>query len=138
MVFDKAPTSNDIDFVNSKLEEYTNSFLKDDYEEFSIVVKNETGLVIAGITGFTVWERAGVSTLWVAESHRGNGIGTKLLAQAEKIAAEKGARQIETNSMSFQGIGFFEKHGYKVFGSLDNYPAGYYCNFYTKQIPDSP
>ncbi len=134
MIFDKAPTSDDADFVNSKLEEYTNSFLKDDYEEFSIVIKNEIGLVIAGITGFTVWERAGVNTLWVAESHRGNGVGTKLLAQFEKKASERGSRQIETNSMSFQGIGFFEKNGYKVFGTLDNYPAGHYCNFYTKEI----
>jgi len=134
MIFDKAPTSDDVDFVNSKLEEYTNSFLKDDYEEFSIVIKNEIGLVIAGVTGFTVWERAGVNTLWVAESHRGNGIGTKLLAQFEKTASERGSRQIETNSMSFQGIGFFEKNGYKVFGTLDNYPAGHCCNFYTKKI----
>jgi ribosomal protein S18 acetylase RimI-like enzyme len=134
MIFDKSPTSDDIDNFNSELEEYTNSFLKDDYEEFSIVARNEDGLVIAGITGFTVWERAGVNTLWVAENHRGNGIGTKLLAQVEKIASEKGARQIETNSMSFQGTGFFEKNGYKIFGMLDNYPAGYYCNFYTKEI----
>ena len=134
MIFDKTPTPDDVAFVNSKLEEHTNSFLKDDYEEFSIVVKDETRLVIAGVTGFTVWERAGVGSLWVAESHRGNGIGTKLLAQAEKIASEKGSKQIETNSMSFQGIGFFEKHGYKVFGSLDNYPAGHHCNFYTKEI----
>ena len=134
MIFDTAPTSDDIDSVNSELEKYTNSFLKDDYEKFSIVVKNEAGSVIAGITGFTVWERAGVNTLWVAEGYRGNGIGTKLLAQVEKIASERGSKQIETDSMSFQGVGFFEKNGYKVFGTLDNYPEGHYCNFYTKEI----
>ncbi len=134
MIFDKSPTPDDIDAFHSGLEEYNDSFLKDDSKNFAIVVKNEAGLVIAGIDGFTGWGRAYVKTLWVAENHRSNGIGTKLLAEVEKIALERGSMRIEVDTMSFQAIGFYEKNDYKLFGTLKNYPGGHYCNFYTKEI----
>jgi ribosomal protein S18 acetylase RimI-like enzyme len=53
---------------------------------------------------------------------RGQGLGTKLLAQAEAVAREHKCVGIYLDTFSFQARGFYEKHGYGLFGTLENYP----------------
>lgn len=60
------------------------------------------------------------------------GIGTKLLLELEKIAIKKECDFIKVDTLSFQALGFYEKNGYEVFGSLDNVGRDY-RHYYLKK-----
>jgi hypothetical protein len=49
------------------------------------------------------------------------GLGRGPVAQAERIAVERGCHAAHLDTFSFQARGFYEKHGYAVFATLD-YP----------------
>jgi len=50
----------------------------------------------------------------------------------EKIAREKECDFIKLDTLSFQALGFYEKNGYEVFGSLDNVGRDY-KHYYLKK-----
>ncbi len=79
----------------------------------------------AGIVGVVGWNWLFISMLWVAEGFRGQGYGTALLLQAEKIAKENGCVGIYVDTMSFQAPDFYKKHGYAEFGRLEDFPIGH-------------
>ena len=83
---------------------------------------------VAGITaGFILTERsrraAHIVTLDVLERHRREKIGSLLLAAAEQDAVSHGATRIvlETATTNQAAIAFWHKHGYREFGTAENY-----------------
>ena len=52
--------------------------------------KDESGKIFAGISGYTWGGVCFVSYLWVAEEHRGKGMGGALLRIAEQHAKDRG------------------------------------------------
>ena len=48
-----------------------------------------------------------------------------MLAAAEAEALRRGCRGARLFTYSFQARGFYEKHGYTVFGVLDDFPPGH-------------
>ena len=78
------------------------------------------------------WNVAYIETLWVDESHRGQGLGAKLLAEVENTAKEKGCYLIHLDTFDFQAKEFYEKQGYVVFGVLEDCPKGH-CRYYLKK-----
>ncbi len=63
-----------------------------------------------------------VTLLWVAEECRRQGFGTALLQQAEAAAEDRGAKGILVDTYSFQAPAFYKKHGYTVYGEVDDFP----------------
>jgi ribosomal protein S18 acetylase RimI-like enzyme len=61
----------------------------------------------------------------VREDQRGHAYGTRLLRAAEEEGKRRGCRQVFLETHSFQAPDFYKKMGYAVFGTLDDYPAGY-------------
>jgi hypothetical protein len=47
-----------------------------------------------------------------------------VLLQAEQEAITRGCRGAWLDTFSFQARGFYERLGYAVFGTLDDYPPG--------------
>jgi hypothetical protein len=39
------------------------------------------------------------------------------------------------DTFSFEARPFYEKHGYELFATLDNYPEGYSKHFLKKKLP---
>ena len=77
----------------------------------------------------TEWAAAGrgwlhVDTLWVAERHRGAGLGSRLLAAAEAEGARRGCTRVHLDTAEFQARQFYEQRGYRVFGTQRDYPPG--------------
>ena len=96
----------------------------DSHAPLNIVEYDEDGNLIAGILGGTYWGWLYVDILWVREDHRRSGIGSKLLAEAEKEARSRGCHHVHLDTMSWQAPEFYKKHGYTVVGILPDIPTG--------------
>jgi len=96
---------------------------------FAVFAKNNNGEIVGGIRATAFWNYCIIELLWLAEESRGNGIGAKLMEQAEAHALAQGFKFMRTETLSFQARPFYEKMGYKVFGELEDYPPGHttYC-----------
>jgi GNAT superfamily N-acetyltransferase len=91
----------------------------------TILLKDPDGEIYAGLHGHTWGGCCEIKTLWIAESHRGQGLGRDLLRAAEEEARSRGCRQILLSTHSFQAPGFYEREGYARVATVDDYPAGH-------------
>ena len=88
------------------------------------------GGVIAHVFGGWVY----ISLLWVDESLRNRGYGTALLDRMEREAARLGCGHAHLDTYSFEARPFYERHGYEVFGTLEDYPSGHRKYFLKKTL----
>jgi ribosomal protein S18 acetylase RimI-like enzyme len=63
-----------------------------------------------------------LEVLWVADDHRGLGLGEAVVREAERQAREAGCGASQVWTFSFQAPGFYEKLGYQRIGLFDGYP----------------
>jgi GNAT superfamily N-acetyltransferase len=92
------------------------------YEPFSIIIKDESNNIMAGILTKIYLKCVFVELLWVSDKHRKGGFGSKLLSSVEKAAKKKRCSFIHLDTFSFQAIDFYLKYGYEVFGVIEDYP----------------
>jgi GNAT superfamily N-acetyltransferase len=94
-------------------------------EEFTLIAK-EGDEVIGYITIICDSGVAQIEPLMVDPDKKGQGIGSDLLQEAEKIAKEKGIHKIwlETGE-DWKAKEFYLKHGYTVRADLPNHTGGY-------------
>lgn len=87
---------------------------------------NDTDDCLAGgLVGYTWATWLHVTYLWVDERHRGRGLGTRLLSQAERLATrDRRCRASRLETWDFQAPRFYEKQGYEVVCVVPDYPPG--------------
>ena len=119
------PTEQEIEFVRASLAQFNLEHVGEDgHTPLNLVEYDADGKVIGGLLGGTYWGWMYVDILWVDESHRRQGIGTKLLAQSEQEAIRRGCHHVHLDTMSWQAPEFYKKHGYTVIGILPDIPSG--------------
>jgi GNAT superfamily N-acetyltransferase len=85
----------------------------------------EDGALAGGLAGHTWTTWLHVTYLWVDGRHRGTGLGSRLLSEAERVAREERAclrSRLET--WDFQAPDFYRKRGYEVVCVIPDYPPG--------------
>jgi GNAT superfamily N-acetyltransferase len=92
------------------------------------------GSVVGGIRAVVApyWLR--VEVLWVDEAARRRGIGSRLLAEAERLAREMGARNAVLETFEWQTPRFYEKHGYAEVARIEGYANGFYLAMMKKAL----
>jgi GNAT superfamily N-acetyltransferase len=95
---------------------------------------HDAGELVGGACGYTHWKWLFVSHLWLAEPLRGNGWGRRLMREIEALAARRGCRAAHLDTFSFQALEFYEKLGYRRFGTLPDYPLGESRYFLWKKL----
>lgn len=98
-----------------------------------LVARDDNGIV-GGLLGHTRWDWLYVAKLWVHERGRKRGVGTQLLKHAEDIARSRGCIGASLDTFEYQARPFYEKLGYKLFGTLDGYPPGYRQFYLRKKL----
>lgn len=130
-------TDFDADFIGERLVEYNLQHVsrtqKADFISINKKITDENGTIIAGcIAEMYCWNIAYVDVLWVDERYRRSGLGTKLLAEIERTAMEENCSLIHLDTFDFQAKDFYVKHGYDVFGVLEDCPENH-CRYYLKK-----
>jgi GNAT superfamily N-acetyltransferase len=105
-----------------------------DYRPLAILIKDNTGTVIGGLWGRTVYTWLFTELLFVPEPLRGQGIGSTLIMQAEQEAFSRGCHSAWLDTFAFQARGFYERRGYDCFGELPDYPPGFSRFFMKKKL----
>jgi GNAT superfamily N-acetyltransferase len=94
------------------------------FKEMAILLRNSSGETIGGLWGMLFYDWFYIELLFVPQNARGFGLGTRLLKKAEDIARAHNCIGIWLDTYSFQSPGFYERSGYQVFGTLNDYPRG--------------
>jgi GNAT superfamily N-acetyltransferase len=104
------------------------------FQLLRVIVRSEAGELIGGLLGATYWGWLHVEVLWVDAAHRRRGCGTRLLALAESEALRRGCRDAFLDTFSFQARPLYERLGYRVVGTLDDFPSGHQRTFMAKRL----
>ncbi|NLG27696.1 MAG: GNAT family N-acetyltransferase [Chloroflexi bacterium] len=90
--------------------------------------------IVGGVLGEVYWGWLFVDLLSVREDLRGQGYGHRLLNLVEEAGRQRGAKHAYLDTFSFQAPEFYRKHGYAVFGTLEDFPPGHRRFFLKKQL----
>ena len=107
---------------------------RDDGRYVSLFVRDESGKLRGGLTGEIWADWLHVRVLWLDEALRRQGLGSRLLAQAEDEARVHGCKGAFLETFSFQAPAFYARHGYEVFGRVDEYPGEHAQIFLRKRL----
>jgi len=105
-----------------------------DWTPHYILGRDGEGAIRAGIRFFTAFEWLFVHLLWVAEPYRGQGVGSRLITEAEQTARRLGCRGAYLDTFTFQAPKFYPRLGYREFGRLDDFPPGHSRIFFAKRL----
>ncbi len=98
-----------------------------------VVMRDSNGKVVGGLSGSTNLDWLHIRLLAVDKSVNGKGFGTKLMQLAETEALARGCRHAHLDTFSFQALPFYQKLGYEIFGTLDDFPPGH-KRYYLRKI----
>ncbi|MHC5134717.1 GNAT family N-acetyltransferase [Pseudomonas glycinis] len=105
-------------------------------EPFALMVKDQNGEILGGLYGRMIFRWMFIELLSVPEQGRGQGIGSKLMAQAEALAREKNCYGLWLDTFDFQAPEFYRKLGFSQFGEIVDYPPGHKRHYFQKRLID--
>ena len=116
------PTPEAIETVESGLRTYNQEAGGIDEARRVAIVVRDGDDVVAGLFGRTWGTVCEIQVVWVDDGHRGGGVGTRLMREAEEVARERGCDRVVLNTFSFQAPRFYERLGYESFAVVDGFP----------------
>lgn len=128
------PKEEDEEFVISQTRAFNTAFTEQDVKSLCVFARNEQEKIIGGLTGKTYWQYLEVSFLWVSSDHRNSGFGSLLINTAEAEALKRGCKYAILDTFSFQALGFYQKLGYKEFGSLSDFSGKHERHYLFKAL----
>jgi GNAT superfamily N-acetyltransferase len=104
------------------------------YQRAVLTVRDGRKRLLGGLILQSYWRESYIELLWLSSRARGGGLGSQLIEEAERQARRRGSRLIHLNTYSFQAPRFYEKLGYRRFGSIAGSPKGASRQFYVKRL----
>lgn len=106
-----------------------------DWGALGIFCRDAEGKMTGGLIGSRKGEWLCISYLWVSEAVRGADLGSELMRTAENEALKLGCLQAMVDTFSFQALPFYQKQGYNLKMTLDDFPEkGIQRHYLTKVL----
>jgi GNAT superfamily N-acetyltransferase len=114
-----APSGEDLDAILKSLTAYNEAEVGPaDRIPLAVLIRDEGGQVIGGLSGYTSWGWLFTQLLFIPEPLRGQGMAAKLLDQAEVEARRRGCRGAWIDTFNPQALKAYQRQGYASFGEL--------------------
>ncbi len=124
-----------VEDIGTRLDAFDEKHIPDQMEGCIQIGAEDGGKLIAGLDAcITAFRILYVSTVFVDEAYRRKGIGTRLVREMERRAAEMGVNTIRLDTFDWQGKDFYDALGYRCVGHYDNAEDGYSEYFFLKRI----
>ncbi len=137
--WNRTPAEADLKAIREGLHRFNTEKTSDDgHQTLTLFLRDERGTLIGGLLGDTYWGWLYVAILWLDERARRQGYGSQLLAAAEAEAVRRGCHHAHLDTMSFQALPFYEKHGYEAWGEIQDMPVGHSRIFLSKKLETRP
>lgn len=131
----ESPSAELINFFDKKIEEFNLAQWEVKTKvPLAVQVLNDQSEIVAGAAAKTFGLWMLLDNLWVHETLRGRNMGTKILAMLESAAVERGCRYVLLDTLNFQARPFYERLGYKVHWTQENYPKDGCKYFMVKEL----
>lgn len=92
--------------------------------------------LVGGLTAVTSYGWMLIKMLWVKDKCRNNGVGRRLMRQAEEKARDAGCHGVWLDTSNPQAMAFYRRLGYEIFGQLENgadqHPASH-CRWFLRR-----
>ena len=89
--------------------------------DLAVYARDDSGNMRGGLIGNRQGEWLNIKYLWVSDELRGSGLGSQLMQAAEAEARKQGCRHALVDTFSFQARPFYEKQGYKLEMTLNDF-----------------
>ena len=132
----EAPGDMAYEELNRRLVDHNRDLSSWHRETFTVTAHTADRLLVGGVRGVINMGLVEVRGLWVDATHRGTGLGKRLMSALEIHARTKGARRAALDTYEWQARGFYEARGYTVYGTL-SYPDGPERYFMAKDLDPS-
>jgi GNAT superfamily N-acetyltransferase len=103
------------------------------FKPIAVFARDGAGNVAGGIAAMVNWHWLSVNLVWVREDLRGTGLGHRLLERIEEVGRAHGCTRAHLDTFSYQARPFYERHGYELFATLEDYPQGH-KRFYLRKV----
>jgi len=90
--------------------------------------------VVGGLRAVVAMHWLRIEVLWVRDDVRGQGIGSRMLLEAERLARGMGARNAALETFEWQAPRFYARHGYEEVARMDKYIADFYLAIMRKPL----
>lgn len=132
-------TDEDVEIIEKAIADYNISKVpypkNPPWENMHRIIKDSNGDMVAGITSYLIMNNVlSIDVLFVSDGYKNKGYGTLLLKKVEEEAKTKGAYLAQLDTFDFQALSFYQKHGYEIFGTLEDCPALGHKRYYLKKV----
>jgi len=100
---------------------------------FAIVARAGSAPV-GGLEGVTHWQWLYVRRFWIETAWRGQGLGRRLLAEAEAQARSRLCVGVYLDTFDEGAEEFYRKCGFEICGCIDDFPPGARRVFLSKRL----
>ena len=120
--------------LHLRLAEAGQALREQEMPSFFLAALSDDEQLLAGCKGEIAFKAAHVSELWVSHAHRGRGLGSQLLNEAESLAKDQGCNRIHLETRNLRAKALYERLGFRVFGELPEYEGSNPLCFLEKPI----
>lgn len=106
-----------------------------DYQPLAVLATDPvTGEVVGGLYGSTSMGLLRIDRFFLPERLRKQGLGTRIINEAEAEGVRRGCSRAILSTLSFQAPAFYERQGWEVLGRIDCDPPGHTRFMMTKKL----
>jgi GNAT superfamily N-acetyltransferase len=130
-----APTAEELTAIGGGLAAFNEADVgPPDRIPMAVVLRDEAGTLVGGVSGYTAWGWLYVQWLWLELDYRGRGLAGDMLLAAESAARARGCHGAYIDTFSPVALKVYRRAGYVPFGELEDFPPGRTRTFLQKPL----